>query len=55
MALDPLDPSKVIQIINNSADTLPLPLEALAAFSHACMLAVGFRFLGFGEDHKAGI
>jgi PI31 proteasome regulator N-terminal len=54
MAQDPLTPSKLISIIGGSADTLPSPLEAIAAFSHACMLATGFRFLGFGEDHKAG-
>lgn len=54
MTQDPLNPSKLLQVINDSADILPLPLDALAAFSHACMLAVGFRFLGFGEDHKTG-
>lgn len=25
---------------------------AVALFSHACMLAVGFRLIGLGEDHK---
>jgi len=28
--------------------------EAIALFSHACMTAVGFRLLGFGEDQKIG-
>jgi hypothetical protein len=26
--------------------------EAIALFSHACMIAVGFRLLGFGEGQK---
>ncbi|OAP64847.1 hypothetical protein AYL99_00819 [Fonsecaea erecta] len=28
------------------------PFAAIALFSHACMLAVGFRLVGLGEDHK---
>lgn len=28
--------------------------EAIALFSHACMVAVGFRLLGFGEHQKMG-
>jgi PI31 proteasome regulator N-terminal len=55
MAQDPLSPSKIISIVNESATSIPSPLEAIAAFSHACMLGTGFRFLGFGEDHKTGI
>jgi hypothetical protein len=31
------------------------PCAAIALFSHACMLAVGFRLIGLGEDHKIGI
>lgn len=27
---------------------------AIAIFSHACMLAVGFRLIGLGEDHRIG-
>ncbi|OAL29920.1 hypothetical protein AYO22_01826 [Fonsecaea multimorphosa] len=30
------------------------PFAAIALFSHACMLAVGFRLVGLGEDHKIG-
>jgi hypothetical protein len=30
------------------------PYAAIALFSHACMLAVGFRLIGLGEDHKIG-
>jgi PI31 proteasome regulator N-terminal len=54
MSQDPLGPNKLVSILAASADTLSSPLEAVAAFSHACMLATGFRFLGFGEDHKSG-
>ncbi|EXJ84755.1 hypothetical protein A1O3_05427 [Capronia epimyces CBS 606.96] len=28
------------------------PFAAIAVFSHACMLAVGFRLIGLGEDHN---
>jgi len=28
--------------------------EAIALLSHACMLAVGFRLIGLGENHKIG-
>jgi hypothetical protein len=27
---------------------------AIGLFAHACMLAVGFRLVGLGEDHKLG-
>lgn len=30
------------------------PYAAIAIFSHACMLAVGFRLIGLGEDDKIG-
>jgi hypothetical protein len=30
------------------------PYAAVALFAHACMMAVGFRLLGLGEDHKIG-
>ena len=30
------------------------PYAAVALFSHACMLSVGFRLIGLGEDHKIG-
>jgi hypothetical protein len=29
--------------------------EAVALFAHACMVAVGFRLLGFGEGQKIGM
>jgi hypothetical protein len=31
------------------------PYDAIALLSHACMLAVGFRLVGLGEDHQIGI
>ena len=31
------------------------PYDAVALLSHACMLAVGFRLIGLGEDHKIGL
>lgn len=30
------------------------PYDAVALLSHACMLAVGFRLEGLGEDHRIG-
>ena len=30
------------------------PYDAVAILSHACMIAVGFRLEGLGEDHKLG-
>jgi hypothetical protein len=63
MAPDPLDVDSILQ---HMADALPThqkddttsdfssSYEAIALFSHACMTAVGFRLLGFGEDKKIG-
>ena len=41
---------------SSSDDSMPLKdsYAAIALFSHACMLAVGFRLIGLGEDHKIG-
>jgi hypothetical protein len=33
---------------------LKTPYAAIAIFCHACMIAVGFRLKGLGEDHKIG-
>ena len=51
MTQDPRGSRKLLSIL---VDTLSSPLEAISALSHACMLTTGFRFLGCGEDHKAG-
>lgn len=56
----------VDSILHHMADALPThprddtssdissSYEAIALFAHACMTAVGFRLLGFGEDQKMG-
>ncbi|TVY42264.1 hypothetical protein LCER1_G007478, partial [Lachnellula cervina] len=61
MANNPLSTDSVLK---HMADALPThakddtdsdissSYEAIALFSHACMVAVGFRLLGFGEDQK---
>lgn len=36
----------------NSEPSLKNPYDAIALASHAAMLAVGFRLVGLGEDHK---
>lgn len=63
MANNPLSPDS---ILNHMAEALPThqkedtnsdissSYEAIALFSHACMIAVGFRLLGFGEGQKNG-
>lgn len=37
------------------APQLRNPFDAIALLTHACMLAVGFRLIGLGEDHSIGI
>lgn len=32
--------------------SLKTPSEAVALIGHSCMVAVGFRLLGLGEDHS---
>lgn len=63
MASDPLSADS---ILSHMADALPThkkedtdsdlssSYEAIALFCHACMVAVGFRILGFGENQKNG-
>lgn len=63
MASDPLD---VESILRHMAEALPThakddtnsdlssSYETIALFTHACMTAVGFRLLGFNENHKLG-
>lgn len=52
-------------ILNAMSKSLPRPSDgdrplikdaytAVGLFAHACMLAVGFRLKGLGEDHKLG-
>ena len=30
------------------------PYDAVALLTHACMLAVGFKLVGLGEEHRIG-
>jgi hypothetical protein len=60
------NPLSTPSILKHMADALPShakhdassdfssSYEAIALFSHACMIAVGFRLLGFGEGQKIG-
>lgn len=61
MASNPLSPQNVLQ---GMADALPThqkddstsdmssSAEAIALFTHSCMIKLGFRLLGFNEDQK---
>ncbi|KAK0636656.1 PI31 proteasome regulator N-terminal-domain-containing protein [Bombardia bombarda] len=61
MSRNPLDPAS---ILDGMAEALPThekgdttsdlssSLDAVALFTHACMVGLGFRLLGFNEDHK---
>lgn len=40
---------------NESSPMIKDPYAAIGLFAHACMLAVGFRLVGLGEDHKTGM
>jgi len=63
MANNPLSTDSILKFM---ADALPThakddtnsdissSYEAIALFSHACMVAVGFRLIGFGEGQKIG-
>lgn len=35
--------------------SLKNPYEAIALVGHACMIAVGFRLVGLGEEHTLGL
>ena len=61
MASDPLSTESILKHMadalptHNKQDTtsdLSSSYEAIALFAHACMVAVGFRLLGFGEEQK---
>jgi hypothetical protein len=63
MATNPLRPPAVLKAM---ADALPThekgdgssdvssSCEAIALFTHACMVSLGFRLVGFNEEHKTG-
>lgn len=63
-AADALRPSAILALMSKSlsprdADSSPItlkdPYATVALFCHACMLAVGFRLIGLGEDHRIGM
>lgn len=56
---NPLSPDSILSYISKSipskdGDEQPIknPYTAIALFTHACMLAVGFKLVGLGEDDK---
>ena len=54
-----LSAQNVTQIMLSSLPKSPEPqlrdpLDAIALLCHACMLAVGFRLIGLGEDQTIG-
>lgn len=54
-ATNVLDPSALLHTITQSVpNALQTPYDALAAATHAMMLAVGFRFAGLGDDARQG-
>ncbi|KAH6662983.1 PI31 proteasome regulator N-terminal-domain-containing protein [Halenospora varia] len=61
MANNPLSTESILKHMaealptHNKEDTdsdISSSYEAIALFSHACMIAVGFRLIGFGENQK---
>lgn len=58
---DPLSPDNIVALAtralgddDSTSNTLQSPYEAVALIGHACMLAVGFRLVGLGEDDNLG-
>lgn len=63
MANDPLSKDNILKLMAEALPThaagdtnsdISSSYEAIALFAHACMVAVGFRLLGFGEGDKSG-
>lgn len=59
---DSLSPDNVLKVAGNALrrddgeqSNLKNPYEAVALIGHACMVAVGFRLVGLGEDHVIGL
>ena len=58
-AVNPLSAASLIPYMESSLPessnaALRNPYDAIALLSHACMISVGFRLIGLGEDHKIG-
>jgi hypothetical protein len=53
-----LDPDRVLDLatkaLGEGQPSLKTPYEAVALIGHTCMVAVGFRLVGLGEDHNLG-
>ncbi|KAJ5982981.1 hypothetical protein N7481_005080 [Penicillium waksmanii] len=51
-----LDPERVLDLatkaLGEGQPSLKTPYEAVALIGHTCMVAVGFRLVGLGEDHN---
>lgn len=63
MASNPLSPQSILQAMadalpthaqDDSSSDMSSSAEAIALFTHACMVKLGFRLLGFHEDEKMG-
>lgn len=44
----------MLSSLSENTPQLRNPLDATALLIHACMLSVGFRLIGLGEDHQIG-
>lgn len=55
---EPLSPDRVLDLgvkaLGEGQLSLKTSYEAVALIGHACMVAVGFRLVGLGEDHNLG-
>jgi len=60
MSITPFNPPNILRLIAESLPSdeqpqLKNPQDAIAIFTHACMLSVGFRLVGLSEDDRIGI
>jgi hypothetical protein len=59
MASNSLSPSSLAIMVSSLPRATATPVEdeydAIALFIHACMVAVGFRLVGLGEDDRTGL
>ncbi|KAI9886145.1 MAG: hypothetical protein M1823_002048 [Watsoniomyces obsoletus] len=52
---DPLSPDSLARLIKSTlppTSTIRNPYDAIAVLCHACMLAIDFRLVGLGEEHR---
>ena len=56
-----LTPERILDIVASSLSEgdqttgIQNAYEAVALVGHACMIAVGFRLVGLGEEHQIGM